>query len=146
MSEPVQLRMTTVIKAKRSRVFEAWTNAELMKQWLAPAELTAPTANSDPRVGGAFTIQMEGMMRGSFTKGVASGIYQQIIPDELLVLTWNWAGEYQPPETVITVAFRDVPGGTEINLIQEGFADAQHRSGYEGGWHSAFSKLSKIVE
>lgn len=79
-------------------------------------------------------------------KGVASGIYKQIIPNELLVLTWNLAGDYQPLETLITVSFKDVDGGTEITLTQEGFGDEQRRSGYEGGWHTAFEKLARVVE
>jgi len=146
MEEPIRLQMTKVIKAKRARVFDAWTNADLMKQWFAPGELIARSASSDPKEGGAFTISMEGMMGGRFTKGVASGLYKQIIPDELLVLTWNYVGDYQPPETVITVSFKDGAGGTEIALTQEGFGDEQHRSGYEGGWHTQFEKLSKVVE
>lgn len=143
MNEPVRLTITKIIKARRARLFEAWTNPDLMKLWLAPGELVAPGATSDARVGGGFTIQMEGMMRGRFTKGVASGVYRQLVPHELIVLTWNWAGDYSPPETLITVRFRDVDGGTEVTLTQEGFADEQHKGGYEAGWHSAFEKLSK---
>jgi len=145
MNEPIRLSVTKVIKAKRARVFEAWTNPDLMKLWLAPGELKAPSAEADPRVGGKFTIQMEGMMRGSFTKGVASGVYKKLVPNEMVVLTWNWAGDYKPPETLITVTFRDVDGGTEVTLVQEGFGDEQHKAGYEGGWHSAFEKLAKAV-
>jgi uncharacterized protein YndB with AHSA1/START domain len=145
MSEPQRLTITRIFKAKRARLFEAWTNPDLMKRWLAPGELVAPSAVSDAKVGGSFTIQMEGMMRGRFTKGVASGIYKQLVPNELVVLTWNWAGDYTPPETLITVKFRDVDGGTEVTLTQEGFGDEQHRSGYEAGWHSAFGKLSKAT-
>ncbi|MDB5763677.1 MAG: gstF [Herminiimonas sp.] len=145
MSDSLKLQITKIIKSKRARVFEAWTNADLMKQWLAPGELISPSAKSEPKVGGSFTLQMEGMMRGSFTKGVASGIYKQIIPNELVVLTWNWVGDYQPPETLITVTFKDVEGGTEITLTQEGFADEQHKGGYAGGWQSAFEKLSKAL-
>jgi len=141
MPETIKLQLTKFIKAKRTRVFEAWTDPELMRLWLAPGELRAPSATSDPVVGGRFTITMEGMMRGSFTKGVASGVYRQIVPHELIVLSWNWAGDYSPPETLITVRFRDVDGGTEVQLLQEGFADAQHKGGYEGGWRSAFEKL-----
>ena len=145
MSELQRLTITKIIKAKRARLFEAWTNPVLMKRWLAPGELNAPSAVSDARVGGSFTIAMEGMMRGRFTKGVASGIYKQLVPNELVVLTWNWAGDYTPPETLITVKFRDVDGGTEVTLTQEGFGDEQHKSGYEAGWHSAFDKLRKAT-
>jgi len=145
MNESLTLTITRIIKAKRARLFEAWTDPSLMTRWLAPGELVAPHASSDARVGGRFTIQMEGMMHGRPTKGVASGIYQQIVADELIVLTWNWAGDYSPPETLITVRFRDVEGGTEVTLTQEGFGDEQHKAGYEGGWHSAFEKLAKAV-
>ena len=73
MSEPIKLQMTKTIKAERSKVFEAWTKADLMKQWLAPGDLIAPSASSDPKEGGAFTIHMEGIMGDHFTKGIASG-------------------------------------------------------------------------
>lgn len=145
MSEPIRLTMTKIIKAKRARVFEAWINPDLMRLWLAPGELVAPSAESDARVGGSFTIHMEGMMHGRFTKGVASGIYKQLVPNELVVLTWNWTGDYTPPKTLITVRFKDVEGGTEVTLTQEGFGDEQHKTGYEAGWHSAFEKLSRAT-
>ena len=145
MNEQRTLQMTKVIKAKRSRVFLAWTEADLMKLWLAPGEFTAPSANSDPKEGGQFSIQMEGMMNGRFTTGVASGVFKQIIPNELVVLTWNWAGDYQPPETVITVSFKDVDGGTEINLTQVGFGDDAHKSGFTAGWQTAFEKLALAI-
>lgn len=145
MSETHSLKMTTVIKASRARVYAAWTDPELMRLWLAPGELKSTSAQSNPVVGGTFTIPMEGMMRGSPIKGVASGVFRELVPHELIVLTWNWAGDYSPPETLITVRLRDVPGGTEVQLLQEGFADAQHRGGYEAGWHSAFEKLARVA-
>lgn len=146
MSNPLDLHLTKFIKAERSKVFEAWTSADVMKQWLSPGELISPKAASDPKIGGAFTIEMEGMMYGKFTKGIASGTFKELVPDELVVLTWNWAGGYSPPETVITVTLKDVEGGTELTLTQTGFADEQHRGGYEAGWHSAFEKLSKFID
>ncbi|MHB8422970.1 MAG: SRPBCC family protein [Leptospirales bacterium] len=142
MSNPIKLTMTKIIKAKRSKVFEAWANPDMMKLWMAPGELIIPSVRNDAIVGGSFTIHMEGMMRGRFTKGVASGVYKELIPNELVVLTWNWVGDHNTPETLITVKFKDVGEGTEVTLIQEGFADEQHKAGYEGGWLSAFEKLS----
>lgn len=145
MAETPSLTMTTVIKASRTRVYEAWTRPELMRLWLAPGDLQAAGAQGNPVVGGTFTIPMEGMMRGSYIKGVASGVFRQLVPHELVVLTWNWAGDYSPPETLITVRLSEVPGGTQVHLLQEGFADAQHRGGYEAGWHSAFEKLARMA-
>ncbi len=145
MTPPIRLLITKMIKAPRTRVYEAWTDPELMKRWLAPGEFHAPSATSDVQVGGSFRIEMEGMMHGRPTKGVASGIYRELVPGERIVLTWNWAGDYSPPETLITVEFREVDGGTEVRLTQEGFAEEQHRAGFEGGWQSAFEKLSRAI-
>jgi len=146
MSDSLELHLTKVIKAKRSRVFAAWTEAELMRQWLAPGELISPRATSDPRVGGNFIIHMEGMMGEKFTRGIASGTFEEIVPNERLVFTWNWEGDYRPPQTVITVSLRDVDGGTELTLSQVGFGDEGHQSGYSAGWESAFAKLRTIIE
>jgi len=145
MAEMNSLKMTTLVKASRARVFAAWTQPEIMRLWLAPGELTSNSAEGNPVVGGTFTIPMEGMMGGRHIRGVASGVFRELVPHERIVLTWNWAGDYSPPETLITVQLREVPGGTEVQLLQEGFADAQHRGGYEAGWHSAFEKLARVA-
>jgi hypothetical protein len=43
-TEGRDLILTRIINAPREKVFEAWTNPELLKQWFAPSPWTTPVA------------------------------------------------------------------------------------------------------
>ncbi|MHB8454112.1 MAG: SRPBCC family protein [Acidiferrobacterales bacterium] len=139
-----RLQIRTFIRATRERVFAAWTDPNLVKEWIAPGALTVPDASIDLRIGGSFQIEMEGVMRGQQQHGTASGHYTKIIPNELLVFTWTWSG-YAFPETLVTVEFKDVKDGTEITLTHDRFGDTEVRDRYNSGWHSTFEKLAKLI-
>ena len=51
------LTQTRVIRAPRARVYEAWTNPEIVKQWFGPVGLQCPSVEVDPRIGGAYRIE-----------------------------------------------------------------------------------------
>jgi len=69
MSADRELRLTRLIDAPREKVYRAWTDAGLLKQWFAPLPYTTPVAELDVRPGGsAFIVMREG---------------QQVKPDEL---------------------------------------------------------------
>jgi uncharacterized protein YndB with AHSA1/START domain len=142
MSEPVKFQTKKVIQAKRPSVYQAWTDPALIGAWFAPGELTSPFSEIDLKVGGVFKVSMEGMMRGQQTTGHVSGIYQKIVPNELLVFTFRGTWEHVPDSTV-TVEFKDVDGGTEITLTHEGIIDAQNGEGKRQGWLSSIEKLSR---
>ena len=48
-------------------------------------------------------------------------------------------------ETVVTVEFRPVEGGTEIRLTHEGFPASSDRDGHETGWKVCTAKLADLV-
>ena len=58
MSDTRDLVLTRLIDAPREKVYRAWTDAELLKKWFAPAPLTTPNAELDVRPGGANRITM----------------------------------------------------------------------------------------
>jgi uncharacterized protein YndB with AHSA1/START domain len=142
MSQPVKFQTKKIIRAKRQSVYEAWTNPALLSTWFAPLELTSPSSEVDFKVGGVFKVNMEGKMRGQQTVGHVSGIYQKIVPNELLVFTFRGTWEHVPDSTV-TVEFKDVDGGTEITLTHEGILDAQNGEGKRHGWLSSLEKLAE---
>jgi hypothetical protein len=53
-----ELIISRIIDAPRERVFKAWTDPELLKQWFAPLPYTTPVAELDVRPGGANLIVM----------------------------------------------------------------------------------------
>jgi uncharacterized protein YndB with AHSA1/START domain len=149
-AEPVlRLQLSRIIPAERARVYAAWTRPELMAQWFAPGHMTCPSVTSDLQPGGAYRVEMAGSMDGSdaakdgVVTAVASGAYVEIIPGQKLQYTWtgSWAPE---EETLITVEFNDVEGGTEVRLTHERFSSMESLRGHQHGWDLALPKLARL--
>ena len=81
MAEP--LRISRVYPVPRALAFEAWSTAEHVKQWFAPAVFTVPEATVDMRVGGTFDVCMRGP---DGTEHWSRGSVAELVPDERLVL------------------------------------------------------------
>ena len=47
-----ELTLTRIFDAPRELVWQAWTDAEHVKQWQSPHGFTIPEAEVDPRPGG----------------------------------------------------------------------------------------------
>lgn len=149
MNEDLKLQISKVIKAKRPRVFEAWTKPELLQQWFGPENTIAPSADIDFRVGGAYRIQVQAC-EGSDDTGIrrlsqATGVYKEIVPNERIRFTWH--GDWDPSlETMVTVVFKDVAGGTEVTLTHERFVTAESRDKHQHGWTGSLEKLARFSE
>ncbi len=57
-TRPADLRITRAFDAPRALVFEAWTKAEHVSKWFAPAPLTVSACELDFRPGGVFHLVM----------------------------------------------------------------------------------------
>ena len=53
-----ELTLTRLIDAPREKLYRAWTEPALLKQWFAPLPWTTPHAELDVRPGGASTVTM----------------------------------------------------------------------------------------
>ena len=132
------LRITRVIRTDRQSVWDAWTKPEQMKQWSCPAPGGLAEATSDLRVGGAFTMRMvvEGVEHNAF------GTYREVEEPKRLVYTWDWREEEQAMgDTLVTVEFNEVEGGTEVVLLHEGFPAEEARAGHDEGWNACMANL-----
>lgn len=63
-----ELEMTCMIKAPRTRVYEAWTKSEQMAQWFAPKPFQLIVNKLDFRPGGAFSMAMRSPEKYMFDK------------------------------------------------------------------------------
>lgn len=147
MSENLSLQMSKIIKAPRSRAFEAWTRPEDLLYWFAPGAMKAASIDVDLTVGGSFRWAMQGPSprTGENMQIVFTGIFQEIVPDELLKFSWQSEGD-SGDSTVVTVAFADVDGGTEVMLTHEHIANTDLYNRNKMGWGSMLDKLSVLVE
>ena len=84
-----ELTLRRVIDAPVQRVYAAWTDPELLKQWLAPGNAVASRAVAHVAVGGTFLIEMRGT---DGQRWLARGLYREVAPLRRLVHTWRWEG------------------------------------------------------
>ena len=124
--------------ADPSAVFDALTNVEKLMMWMAPGEMTVADAISDVRVGGDYKIVMRGADGNTVT---TSGTYQEVIPNERVVHTWQWGGSDEV--TLVEIVLQPLPsGGTRLRLVHSRFTDSSTRDAHESGWQACLQKLS----
>lgn len=138
---PTELRLTRLIKAGRDRVFAAWTDPAILKQWWGPGPITCPEAHIDLREGGAYRIANK-ETDGSITW--ISGHFERIRKPEELVYTWKVS--ILPDETTrVRVQFLAHPDGTELILTHERFAVEAVRDMHLEGWNACIDKLEAML-
>jgi uncharacterized protein YndB with AHSA1/START domain len=106
-----ELVLTRIIDAPREKLFRAWTDAELLKQWFAPLPYTTPVAELDVRPGGANLV----VMRSPDGKDLPNrGVYLEVVENERLVFTDAYTKAWEPsqkPFMTVILTFEDEGGG-----------------------------------
>src|SRR5258708_32748679 len=87
------LVLTRLIDAPREKVFRAWTEPELLKQWFAPLPYTTPVVETDLRPGGSSLVVMRGP---DGTEMPNRGVYLEVVKNERLVFTDAYTKAGQP--------------------------------------------------
>jgi uncharacterized protein YndB with AHSA1/START domain len=135
------LELKRVIAADVEVVFDAWTQPEHIKRWSAPEGMEIPVSEVDLTVGGRFVLQMQNPEGGKHT---ARGIYHEVERPRRLVYTWSWDEHPDHGESLITVDFRAVDGGTEVVMVHSGHPDEKSMTDHEGGWTSCLNRLEGL--
>jgi uncharacterized protein YndB with AHSA1/START domain len=141
-----ELRLTHRFDAPRERVFDAWTDPELLRRWWAAGpDWDTPSAEVDLRQGGRYRLSMRNPETGDVHTVV--GEYTEISRPERLVYTWAWedmAGD-DGAESLVTVEFGDQGVATEVVVIQSGLTSDESRTNHEHGWRGVLSNLESRV-
>ncbi len=127
--------------APPAKVYAAWTDPEKMKGWMGPGEIKTVHAESDPRPGGRYQINMRTPAGEAHD---VSGVFREVIANEKLVYTWAWKSTPER-ESLVTVTFKADGTGTLLTLTHEQFFDEAARDGHRGGWEGALVKLEKYL-
>ena len=88
--QTTELVIERVVDAPLQRVWEAWTDPEQMKKWWGPKDFTAPSVEIDLKEGGKYLNCMRSPDGQEYW---STGIYQEIVPMEKLVVTDSFADE-----------------------------------------------------
>ena len=144
-----ELTLTRLIDAPREKIYRAWTEPELMKQWFAPAPFTTPVVEVDVRPGGASYI----VMRGPDGKEYPNhGVYLEVVPNEKLVSTDAYTSAWTPsakPFMTLVLTFEDEGGKTRytaraLHWTKED-CKAHEDMGFHQGWGQCADQLAALV-
>ena len=102
-----ELVVTRTFNGPARIVFEAWTKAELFRQWWLPKSMgmSLRSCELDARVGGKYRLEFEPDAMAFF------GTYLEVTPHSRLVWTNEEGGEGGP---VTTVTFEEEGGRTRL--------------------------------
>lgn len=135
-----------VVRAKRDRVFKAWTDPEIMKQWFYCQEGSAKVTN-DFRVGGTYENEMTHKTKnaeGSVCNvNLHKGEYLEIVPPEKIVFTWNSA---IVSSSVVTVELKDLGDSTEVWITHDKLETQELRDMHSFGWEGCLENLQSFIE
>jgi uncharacterized protein YndB with AHSA1/START domain len=147
-----------VFDAPRERLWKAWTDPEEVKKWWGPKGFTAPSIQTDLRVGGTNLWAMESPDGQVYW---STGTYREIVPLERIVITDSFADENGnvvpathygmpddfPLEMEITITFEDAgEGRTKLTIRHAGMPATEVGQQAEGGWNESLDKLAAVVE
>lgn len=144
-----ELVITRLINAPREKLFRAWTEPALMKQWFAPRPWTVSHAETDVRPGGASLVVMRGPDGTEFPN---PGVYLEVVQNERIVATDAYTKAWQPsakPFMTIILTFEDVGGKTRYTAraVHWTVADreAHEKMGFYPGWNQCTDQLEELV-
>ena len=147
----LELVLERVVDASRERLFEGWTNPQLMAQWFAPAPLTTTVHELDPRPGGAFRATMRDPASGA--EYPANGVFLEVVTNERLVTTDAFEPGWRPsakPFMCAVITFDDAGlGRTKYTARARHWTkedrDAHEKMGFREGWGQCLDQLVALV-
>jgi uncharacterized protein YndB with AHSA1/START domain len=139
-----ELRLTRRFDAPPERVFDAWTDPELLRRWFAAGpDWETPEAEVDLREGGRYKLSMRDPHSGNVH--TVGGEYTEISRPDRLAYTWKWETEGDSDESRVLVEFNADGGATELVLTHTALASQESRANHEHGWDACLDNLESRV-
>lgn len=133
------------------KVWDAWTQPELLKQWFTPRPWQTTDCEIDLRPGGIFRTEMRGP---DGEQGGGAGCFLEVVPGERLIWTGALGPGFRPnpaEELVFTaiIAIEPTATGTKYTAVAmhpaAEPAKAHAEMGFQEGWGSALDQLVELM-
>ena len=138
------IRLHRVLRATPEKIYRAFTDADGMARWLPPHGFTCKVHHLDAKVGGTFRMSFTNfttMKSHSF-----GGEFLELTPYERIRYTDKFDDPNLPGEMTVTVVFKKVSCGTELNVTQENIPEVIPPEMCYLGWQESLSYLANLVE
>lgn len=144
-----ELVICRLINAAPEKVFRAWTEPELLKQWFAPKPWTTSLAEVDLRVGGTSFIVMKSPTGEEFPN---PGVYLEIVPNKKLVFTNAYTKAWEPSERpfiTIILTFEELDGKTKYTARalhwSQSDKNEHNKMRFHEGWSLCADQLEAVA-
>lgn len=133
----LSLNVSRTIKAPIEQVYNAWLDPTMLARFMTPgAGMSVPKAETEPKVGGRFSI----IMAAGDKEIPHGGEYKTLKPFSEIAFTWE--SPYSVDNSTVTIRLRDTEEGTHLELEHVTFPDEESRNNHEGGWTAILQCLA----
>jgi len=141
-----EIRIERTFDAPRELLWEAFTDPELLAEWLGPHSQRMTVEELDVRVGGSYQYTSHAADGGEY---VFFGEFREVNEPELLEATFAWKDSGYPP-SIDHSEFQDLGDGrtklvTTSKFESQELRDGMLQSGMEGGVKDGYEKLDAIL-
>ncbi|MBF8194158.1 SRPBCC domain-containing protein [Nonomuraea sp. K274] len=147
MPQTAEYDITQVFNAPRELVWAAWTEPERFSRWFVPSSLATPVGRItlDARPGGVWRATLVGEEGFEAT---LEGTYREVeAPERLVFTTGDPDDPGEGPASMVTIAFLEVDGKTEMRFHQYGVnTGEEHAQQARAGWLEFFDRLATHLE
>jgi uncharacterized protein YndB with AHSA1/START domain len=133
-----------VLRTQPEKVYRAFIEPGAMAKWLPPYGFTCTVHHMEARVGGTFRMSFHNFSTGhghSF-----GGAYLELVPHERIRYTDTFDDPGLPGVMEVTVTFKPVLCGTELNVAQSGIPAGIPLEMCYLGWQESLAQLATLVE
>ncbi len=141
---PNTIRLHRVMRAPPERVYRAFLDADALVKWMPPHGFTGKVHELDAREGGKYRLSFTNFSAGQTHS--FGGTYLELLPNERIRHTDAFDDSNLPGELIVTITFKAVLCGTEINIVQEGVPDVIPAEMCYLGWQDSLTLLAQLVE
>jgi len=139
--EKLSILMSRQYDSPPEKVFQAWTDPEIVRKWWGNEEYRVTMIEIDLRVGGRYRW---GLYHLPTQKDhIVSGEYLEIIPNSKVVCTWQWESMDYANELMLD--FKPNENGTELTLNHIKFVDKALRDDHAQGWTGCFDRIGLLL-
>jgi uncharacterized protein YndB with AHSA1/START domain len=152
-AESHDFTVTRVFDAPVERVWEAWTDPELVKQWWGPDGFSAPVCKMDFREQGTTLVSMKSPHFGEIFN---TWTYRRIEPKGRIEFAMRFSdaeGRHVAPiapgipeEVPHVVTFKDLGDGrTEMSITETGYMTAEAAEMSKAGQEQVVEKMARVI-